>query len=433
MRHLTRSTASLYRRDSAPEQITAGKSLNAYFASFVTFIILRLFISDNVLNLIMDYSTEQGGNIFFKIHPGSWGLFVLAAIAFPRMHAVSARRDRRILNSLFAMEAIIVVFCVVLLVVGRTTSVGFLIDSMMASICAGCIMVCLPLWQRRIVGRTVLTILVANSVIALAEFIVQMRLLPYPYTEPTFRATALLNHPLLIGLYNATAVSFIYLVKWSAPRKFVSVVLLIGGTLAAGARTGTIMTALMALVAFLAVGGPRTDASRRIQLKAIVVFIILLLAPLALLFAQAVGLTERFEAYGLFDESALARIRIYEVFDYLQWDQIIWGVNYETWTLYTTRALKLDYVESSLVVFVLTFGAIGAFILVGSILNVFWALSRGTELALKLGLASFLIVASSNNALSSKSPVLMLVFLLALAFGEPVERKSHQSSQAASC
>lgn len=398
------------------------------FVAFATAIIIRFSIPNNVLNVFEHYSTfSESGSILEKFHPGSYGILVLTILMLPRIFAARLKDYDGILRSMFIMSTAVVFVMVICVLTGQTSSLGYLIDSLFVACAAGSAALCFTAAQRRLLGNALLVIIVLSSIMAILEFFAKTRFLPQDVTvlagETSMRADGLYSHPLMLGLCNAVAIPILYLTNWARPVKTAAITILIMGIFAAGARGAAIAGIIMLILGVIFTGGPRSEMGSRIVKKLFVIVGILVLVPVLWFLASSVGLTERFQNEGLVDDSAMARIIIFQVFGFLDWNELIWGVGNSELVKYASLGLKLDFVENSLIIYVFQFGIIGALCLVGALLNALFALSRHTQVPLKLALCTFLVVALANNTLSSKSPAVVLIFILAIAFRDTVATK----------
>ena len=191
---------------------------------------------------------------------------------------------------------------------------------------------------------------------------------------------------------------------------------LLTATLAAGARTASITLPVAVLVGLLASTGSSANEEDRSS-KIVLVAAIVALVPAMWLLLELSGLGERFDTLGLADESANARIIIFQVFALSGWKDLVFGAGLETLTRLARVGLKLPYVENSIVVYIFQFGIIGTLFIVAGFLCAFCALWRCSPLQVKTGILGFFVVALSANTLSTKSPDIMLIFVLAIAFG----------------
>jgi hypothetical protein len=137
--------------------------------------------------------------------------------------------------------------------------------------------------------------------------------------------------------------------------------------------------------------------------------------PVALAVMIQLGLVSRFQG-GLFDDSAMARVKIYGLFGLVGWNEILFGADIDRIRTLALEHFDLEFIESSLVMFVFQFGLFGAVIFLLFFARTIFVLLSGAGRYVALGTAVFFIVASSNNALSSKTPIVLMIVLLIVAF-----------------
>jgi hypothetical protein len=120
------------------------------------------------------------------------------------------------------------------------------------------------------------------------------------------------------------------------------------------------------------------------------------------------------------DANAQSRISIYGVFYFMSWSQILWGMDPAILKDMAKNYFKLEAVESSLVMFVALFGAIGTGLFLALFGYVVRVLLIGAKASVVLGTIVFFLIIASSNGLSSKgSGVIMLFFLIASFRPEP--------------
>lgn len=408
-------------------------ALPLLFVGFVTAVVIRFSIPSNVLNIFESYSSRNvfeagSGSFLAKLHPGTYGIIVLTILMLPRIVAQWRVKDRDgVMKSMFIMSTAIMIAALICVFTKQTASIGYLIDNLFIACAAGSAAFCFTISQRRFLGNALLVVIVLSSVMAIAEFFSKKHFLPQDiivYEGATsIRATGLSEHPLALGLYNAVAIPILYLTTWSRLVKATITVILVLAIFAAGARIAAISATMMIVLCLIFVKRPHLDVRSIIFKRALVIVGLLILAPIVWLIASSVGLTDRFQLEGLTDDSAMARIIIFQIFNYMDWNELIWGVGNFSLYKYTVFGTNMAFVENSLIAYVFQFGVIGAVCLVGALLNALIALGRHTELPLKLALFTFFVVTLSNNTLSSKSPALMMIFVLAVAFRDAVSTK----------
>jgi hypothetical protein len=275
-----------------------------------------------------------------------------------------------------------------------------------------------PAW-RALLGNIILAFLVLSAIIALGEFATRQRLLPNPDIEVAFRPTGLLGHPLTIGTCTGMAIAFVGVTRWPALGKAFAIALLLLGTFAANARLGTIVATAVTFLVVLWTEHPTLPPPRRLQIKLLIVIAAVLAVPLLLAGLFALGFADRLFETGLFDESAMARVSIYRVFELVGWRDILLGSDIEAVRKIALERFELEFIESPFVVFVFQFGLVGMLVFLLVLTRTFVALLSGAPRNVVLGACAFLLVALGNNTLSSKTPTIGMLFLLIVAFRAP--------------
>lgn len=385
-------------------------ALKLLFWAFSISILLRIFVTENVLNLWMNYTTEQG-SIFEKIHIGSYLLVATCVATLLTQRIELDARDVKVVRAILALLATIGVLCALMAASGRADSAGYLIDNYAVACLSLIAIFAFPPAWRAALGDALLLCLVASAVMALAEAALKIRILPYPAQEATFRPTGLSGHPLALGLSNAVAIALIQATSWSSRAKAGATLLFLLAAVAAGARLAMIAAAVTTLAVILMAEWPRIAREQRVQLKGLVLIGAVLILPVAVAALAALGLLDRFQN-GLFDESAMARVSIYKVFDLVGWKEILWGGDISAIRTLAFERFELEFIESSLVIFVFQFGLIGAAVFLAVLARVFRRLVSGAPWPVVLGTVTFLFVALSNNSLSSKTPSVIMFFML---------------------
>lgn len=140
-------------------------------------------------------------------------------------------------------------------------------------------------------------------------------------------------------------------------------------------------------------------------------------ATMAALLASA-GLLSRFSDT-LFDQNFLARVSIYEIFNYVSWSDILFGMRGDVLLALVAQELKLPAIESAPVAVTLTLGLPLALLFAGLLVWIVFKLLKGTPPAAWIASAGFLTAALSNNMLSVKTPAVAIFFVLLVALGVP--------------
>jgi hypothetical protein len=416
-------------------QSGAGRVSSLLFSAFATSVIIRFSIPGSVLNVFEHYSSfnqiDSSGNIVEKIHPGSYGIIALTIVMFPRIFVRWMRDHDGIMNSLLIMSASIVTVMAICIFTAQTASIGYLLDSMLVACAAASVALCCTPHQRRLLGNLLLAVVVFSSMMAIVEFFDKTHFLPQEVDTPegatTIRTAGLFVHPLDLGLYSAVSIPILYSSNWPRLLKPVAITILVFGIFAAGARAAGIAAIGMMILVAIFHKRRRTEISTLILEKALLIGTFLLLISVAWFAAGALGLTERFQREGLVDDSTMARIIIFQVFGFMDWSELIWGVGNQTMYKFAALGLNIASVENSLIVYIFQFGIVGTVFLVGALVNTLIALGRNTQFLLKIALLTFFTVALTNNTLSVKSPSLLFIFIIAIAFRNIAPTSPRQS------
>jgi len=388
--------------------------LPCLYALFWAFVFLRFVLNANLLDEIVDYRAD-GGSIVEKIHPSTYGIvFVLIATVLSTPIALD-KWEFRALRSLLAFASTIAMIAAFVLLLGHSGSIGYLVDTYVVACAAGALMLCFPEAWREWLGTTLLIFISAGALMALGEFALQTRLLPYRLEELSFRATGLSEHPLVLGLFNVVGINFVAASRWKAITKSGVIILLLLGTLAAGARVASMVAAASVLGVIALYKSPSKPPRTRVLMKVLLLSAILVAIPAVLATLIQFGLLERFQN-GLIDESAMARVDIYGLFNLVTWNDILFGADIAEIRNLASEHFDLKYLESPIVFFIFQFGLLGTIVFLLFMARMFLVLISGSGRHVVVGTWAFFIVASTNNSLSTKSPIILMIVLLIVAF-----------------
>jgi hypothetical protein len=384
------------------------------FALFSTFVLLRFIINGNLLDEVVNYS-GKGGSIVEKIHPSTYGIgVVLIAVLLLNRIELNAW-ELRVLRALVLFATIIFMIAAMILLLGHTSSLGYLVDSYLAACAGGALMLFFPQAWRESLGNCLVIFIAVSASLALVEFALQSRLLPYPLEEVSFRSAGLSEHPLVLGLFNAIGINFAAASRWKPVTKAALITVMLLGTFAAGARLASIVACLSVLSVIALHEWPSALPETRLRMKALVFLATGFAVPAALAILSEFGLFERFQN-GLFDESAMARVNIYELFELVSWNDILFGADIDQIRNLAFQHLDLDFIESWIVIFVFQFGLCGMIIFLLVMARTFLVLLSGAGRHVVIGTLTFFIIASGSNSLSSKTPIVLMISLLIIAF-----------------
>jgi hypothetical protein len=76
----------------------------------------------------------------------------------------------------------------------------------------------------------------------------------------------------------------------------------------------------------------------------------------------------------------------------------------------------LEFIESSLIIFIFQFGLIGTLVFLFFLGRTFFVLVAGAQRNIVLATIAFFVIALGNNGLSAKSAMIVMMFILIIAF-----------------
>jgi hypothetical protein len=391
-----------------------GAVLRYWFALFWAFVLLRFLLNANLLDKVVNYSAD-GGFIAAKIHPSTYGILGVLIATLLSTRIERGAWELRALRSLMIFVAVMAAIAMFAVTMGHSGSIGYLVDSYLVACASAALMLFFPQTWRELLGTSLLIFIAASACVALVEFALRVRFLPYPFQELSFRPTGRTEHPLVLGLFNAVGISFVAASRWRGTAKAVAIMIMLLGAFASGARVASIVAAAGALFAIASHDWPSASPQTRFRMKAIVLLAVALAIPVALIVLPSLGLFERFQN-GLIDESALARVNIYRLFELVSWNEILFGTDIGNIRRLALYHFDLEFIESSLVMFIFQFGLIGTAIFLLFLARTFLVLLSGASRYVVIGTVAFFIIAFGNNSLSTKTPNMPMIMLLIVAF-----------------
>ncbi len=392
----------------------------AFFLCAAAALLLRFAVSPQLVDRVMNY-TDTSGAFYEKLHFGTYAIFLLTPfVLFSRPFVLQADeigKFRWLARYVLWMLALVTY----LVVAGRAGSSGFLIDSYVVAAVAGLMMFGLNEGYRRALGDMTLLLLILSAAIGIAEAVTKQRLLPYDAIELEFRPIGLADHPLGLGALCATAIGFVPLTRWRIWIKIAAVSLLFVGCAASGARFALLTSVAEILLMLLFLPWSGFDRRHARQAK-IVVLLITLIGGAGLVAAMsAAGLLNRF-ASTLFDANFMVRVSIYDVFGYVGWNDILFGMRAEDLLAIVKQTLHLPTIESAPVTLILLLGLPLAICFTVLVARTIYRLAKGAPLAAWIGTAAFLAASLSNNTLSGKTPTVTILVVLLVAYAIPKSR-----------
>lgn len=361
----------------------------------------------------------------FKIHPASYlmSLALLASLlAEGNPLAVLVQRLRD-LPLLAAYLAGIGVACVYTLSRYGFSGAAFFVDTLFLPAFAVLVLARLTARRQWRIVQLILAMMLLNSLIALGEAVADRTLIPLNIAghlitfQNDFRATALLGHPLENGLITGVVMLAMLDLPLSAGFKGLACLLFLLALLAYGGRTSFLLNGAALAIYTTARGwrGLRAGRHGYVAILAVAVTVIFA-APAAALAVWKSGLGYRvFEGLRV-DNSAAVRLRIYDVFDFTQASDVLFGVSPEQVLVLSARIgldPNFEAIENFWLVMLLQLGVFVFAAFAGGLLSGLYFLWRRSGGGGRWALLMFLLTASTTNSLASKTSSLAMLFIVA--------------------
>jgi hypothetical protein len=388
-------------------------SLLFFFATTAAFL-TRFVITPQLMNRVVGYTTEEGA-FYEKLHFGTYAVLLLLPVVL--LTRPFQLRDDEIgkFRALVRYGALMLALIVFMYVTGRPGPAVFLVDTYLVAGASCLILLVLGPHARRLLGDMTLIFLILSAVVGTLEALTQQRIMPYEAVELQFRPVGLSEHPLALGLGCAMAVGFVALTRWPVWLRVAAVFVLFIGVAASGARAALLVTVLEIFALILFVRWPRLSPRHERQAKLAVILFTGGAGALMVALLFSAGLLSRFSET-IFDENFFVRVSIYDVFNHVTFEQVMFGMDGAELVKIVTETLRIPTIESAQVVIILLFGLPLALLFTWLVLWLFLRLLRHAPAAAWIGVAATLAAALSNNTLSSKTPVVMMMLVLVMAY-----------------
>jgi len=384
-------------------------------ALFLTGLFLRLVLSNGLLDQFIPYS-RSGGSYAFKIHIGTMLIFMAYFVQPKFGPLIPEFKPIRIMGLLFGCALGFITFTLVLRF--GLSSIAYLIDTFFCAIVASLYIISARRHVAHQAFRMVCAIVCVNSVIAVAEFLIQRHFLPDPGFHFTFfRSFSIFGHPLLNALMTGAVALFVLNNKSLGRATLPFFCIAAVAILAFGARAALGMLIVIGLGKHLLSFWSRLVHGKVRRLE-------MLTLPLGMLFVIASGYFLLFEtSFGarflaksdLSGASSGARLNVLTIYDSLTRSEFLFGISASTKGMLIEQNPYFTTIENFWIDMSLSFGLVGSIAVFSTLIGFFMAVIKSDRLLCGTAGLFFMIVASSNNALSIKSPALLVfvVFLLA--------------------
>ncbi|ENM5731776.1 hypothetical protein AB7D55_003591 [Vibrio mimicus] len=273
--------------------------------------------------------------------------------------------------------------------------------------------------------RLVSYLILINSIIAIFEFLTNSRIVEVEFKDFSyFRSSALLTHPLNNSLITVS-LSLLLFNKTFLPGIVYILITLLALFSFGGRSALVIFVFVLFMYCFPKIWKFITSGvqanKKRVALFMLPGYFAILLFSIIIIHS---GITERIMSNLYIDGSASARIDVFFLLEQLTVSEWIWGASHrllESIELY----IGINVIENYFIGWIFTFGLIGTIPLAMCVFLPLYYFSKNGDYSSKLSVLIFFLVGITNNSLTTKTPVLLLLFcVLYLKFIQVDDRES---------
>jgi len=408
--------------ESLREKYGDQQTFTPFFILIWLTVFLRIALGNTLLNRFMSY-TLPGGMLFEKIHPAIYLLtIVIILLLFYGKITDLVRLCWQDVNPLLQFFLISFIVTIISVALKGTSGMGYLVNTHISAAALGIVTYGCSLKQKKIIKSTILIFIFINSLLAIGEFLFQQYLIGYAEQETmfTFRSAAFFGHPLNNSLITGSALFFLFTTQWSTRTKFLISSCYAVSLLCYGGRMASIIC-VISMIIFVLVRFFR-DFREKPQFLEISIFIfgVPLLVLIGIVLVHDFGIGARIFERELLDQSGMARIKLFSIFSYIPIGTLFTGMPMADIEWLSLSVLNLPIIENFWVLFILMLGLPAALLLGGFLIRMLWQLCIHQQTASKVGALAFLLIASSNNSLATKSVSLTIIILLLVTTFTPI-------------
>lgn len=391
---------------------------------------LHMVLSDPLLTSFgFNYSGDEG-KFYEKIHPGTPFIYLsLMVLLWRRGNPFSAflslcHRQK----AAIALLILTVVLFFYMVARDGISGLAFILDTHMTVPIAAIVLAYTPARYARAAVLFFVAVAALNSLIGIAESLGQFRIFSFAPDWPVlkeehFRSSALRGHPLNNTMLTAVALFVVLGLPMRLPLKLGLAALMLASLVPFGGRIGLAFS----VVAVMGLGA--VAVTRQLHARRLTMFQGLLLAGGALLAPCLLlggiyallqsDLGARITSHGIWDESASSRTFALMVFDFMTPEEILLGISAERITEISYRInlqVAMAYIENPWLMMLMYLGAVGFTLWLASTLAFLRSLARHKNVALKLAIVAYFVIASTSNSFGRKdSTYLIMVVAVACA------------------
>jgi hypothetical protein len=386
------------------------RSVDTYVPILIA-IMASVFLGGYLLeNLGVNYVSD-GGSALLKIHLYTYVIFAMFAILAMKFGPAWFCERLGSFNKTWWIAIFSLSFVIIYGYFRHGTSgMAYIINTFLAPLLFIPLLSSLDDLQKDKVIKLISYLILLNSVIAIFEYLTSSRVVDIDFQEFSFfRSSALLTHPLNNALITASLGLLIF--KRTLLPGFLYILITLLGLFAFGGRAALIIFSCMFFLYCIPSGWKFITTGIRGDKRKIALF--MFLGYFALVFFVFIivgsGITERIMSKLYIDGSASARIDVFFLFDQLTASEWVFGASHrllESIELY----IGISVIENYFIGWIFTFGLMGTIPLSICVFLTLYYFAKNGDIASRLAVVTFMIVGLTNNSLTTKTPVLLLLF-----------------------
>ncbi|EEY52008.1 putative membrane protein [Vibrio cholerae] len=402
-------------------------NVNVYFSVMITLISSVIFGSYFLENLGIPYVSD-GGSPLLKIHLYSYIILLSYFMVSIKIGMTWFSKKLGEYNHIWLIS----LFCLSFVIIYGyfrygTSGMAYMVNTFLVSLMIIPLISILNHSQVDKILRLVSYLILINSVIAIFEFLTNSRIVEVEFKDFSyFRSSALLTHPLNNSLITAS-LSLLLFNKTFLPG-IIYILITLLALFSFGGRSALVIFLFVIFIYYFPQVLKFITSGVKANKKRVALFMLpgylALLSFLMILINS--GITERIISNLYIDGSASARIDVFFLLEQLTVSEWIWGASHrliESIELY----IGINVIENYFIGWIFTFGLIGTIPLAICVFLPLYYLSRNSDYSSKLSVLIFIIVGITNNSLTTKTPVLLLLFSVLYLHLIQVDKRENES------
>jgi hypothetical protein len=413
-------------------RLSAGAQ-RVLMALLTAVLLQQLLLPNPLLNRMTGYA-EPGGVPLLKIHFYSYTLFLALLFVLLYVGLVGFLAEQCVERPGVVQFAAVVVLCATITIARQGIGgVAYMVDTLFAAPLGVMLAFYLNDERRQRLTAIIIYFVTLNAIIGIAERLVSVHLFNFPQFNhfDYFRATALMGHPLENAFITSSVMFLVPAMPWSAWRKLLVLSVCTAGILAFGARSSFGLSIVIGITAVVFFGARELlRGEMRLSTLAAAPWIAVLSLAVGIVLTFGTVLGERIVQAAKFDESAQARVHVFRLFRYLSTNDLLYGVDFAEVGFLLKTYKEVDIIENCWIAILLMLGAILFVVFVPSLLGFFRSIGRGRGAIVAFAALNFLLVASTNNSISTKTPSLAIFAIAVIGLPTRQRQQRRMAAQA---